>query len=90
MAQKSVNGFTQRNDSIYVCESSDLGWGAGQQVVLVVMARKETTPDTELLLMSFTLEFLLSYVGHKFGGALRNLSIWCDSNQNKDLWGFIY
>lgn len=53
------------------------------------MAREEITLDTELLLMSFTLEFLLSCNGHRFGGALRNLSIWCDSEQNKDHWGFI-
>ena len=53
------------------------------------VAREEATLDTELLLMSFTLQLLLSCIGHGFGGALRNLSMWCDSKQNKDHLGFL-
>lgn len=58
-------------------------------MVLVEVAREEATLDTELLLMSFTLQLLLSCIGHGFGGALRNLSMWCDSKQNKDHLGFL-
>lgn len=52
------------------------------------VAREEATLDTERLLMSFTLQLLLSCIGHRFGGALRNLSIGVILSKIRTTWDF--
>lgn len=79
VAKVSKHRFTGRNDTISVSDSSDLGWRTSLQVSVGRWSEtsEETALDIRLLLMSFTAQYLLSCIGHRFDGVIRNLSMWC-------------